>query len=556
MSARRDALRRAAAATRPRWRLAALSALLGTAAVVCAGALLTVSGYLVSRAAQQPEILLLTTAIVGVRAFAIARAIFRYLERLASHDLAFRTLTDLRVRFFRRLVPLVPGGLPGRGSADLLSRFVADADRLQDLYLRGIGPPVVAVLAGAAAIAAATIMLPAAGLAVAVVLVLAGVVAPPATRAVARRAGRRQAPARAALTTTMVEIAGGAPEIALAGREEDWERRAGAESARLGRVQRGDAAAAGLAVGATAALAAGAAAATAAVAIPAVHDGALAGVLLAAVVLLAFASLEAVAPLSAAAASLDAVADAAARLEEVTERPVPVVPGTGAPPAGDLELRGVRFRYGDAEPLVLDGVDLRLAPGRAIAIAGPSGAGKTTLAELLVRFRDPTAGSVALGGADLRGLDPDRVRAEVRLGGQDAYLFATSIRANVALARPDADDAAIAAALDAVGLGPWLASLPDGLATEVGEAGARVSGGQRQRIAAARLLLCDARHLIFDEPTTHLDPAGAEELLTGLAERARRDARGVLVITHERGRLGAFDEVWQLAGGVLVPVQP
>ena len=439
MSARRDALRRAAAATRPRWRLAALSALLATGAVLCAGALLAVSGYLVSRAAQRPEILLLTTAIVGVRFFAIARAILRYLERIFSHDLAFRTLTDLRVRFFRRLVPLVPGGLPGHGSADLLSRFVADADRLQDLYLRGIGPPVVALLAGTAAVVAAAFMLPAAALVIAIVLLLAGAVAPPVTRAVARRAGRRQAAARAALSTTMVEIVGGAPEIALAGREEDWQRRADAESARLGRVLRGDALASGLAVGAAAALAAGAAAATAAVAVPAVHDGALAGVLLAALVLLAFASLEAVTPLSAAAASLDAVADAAARLEDVTERPPPVVAGTGDPPAGDLELRGVRFRYGDGEPLVLDGVDLRLAPGRAVAIAGPSGAGKTTLAELLVRFRDPTAGSVAIGGADLRELDPVRVRDAVRLGAQEAYLFATSIGANVALARPGAE---------------------------------------------------------------------------------------------------------------------
>jgi len=553
VSARRDALRRAAAATRPRWRLAALSALLATGAVLCAGALLAVSGYLVSRAAQRPEILLLTTAIVGVRFFAIARAILRYLERIFSHDLAFRTLTDLRVRFFRRLVPLVPGGLPGHGSADLLSRFVADADRLQDLYLRGIGPPVVALLAGTAAVVAAAFMLPAAALVIAIVLLLAGAVAPPVTRAVARRAGRRQAAARAALSTTMVEIVGGAPEIALAGREEDWQRRADAESARLGRVLRGDALASGVAVGAAAALAAGAAAATAAVAVPAVHEGALAGVLLAALVLLAFASLEAVTPLSAAAASLDAVADAAARLEDVTERPPPVVAGTGDPPAGDLELRGVRFRYGDGEPLVLDGVDLRLALGRAVAIAGPSGAGKTTLAELLVRFRDPTEGSVAIGGADLRELDPVRVRDAVRLGAQEAYLFATSIGANVALARPGAGADEIAAALAAVGLEPWLRSLPDGLDTEVGEAGAQVSGGQRQRIAAARLLLCDARFLVFDEPTTHLDPVGAEELLTRFAGLAREQGRGVLVITHERGRLAAFDEVWQLAEGMLVP---
>jgi thiol reductant ABC exporter CydC subunit len=541
-------LLRAVAATRPRWRLVALSVLTGTGAVVAAGALLTLSGYLVSRAAQRPDILLLTTAIVGVRFFGIARAVLRYLERLVSHDLAFRTLTDLRVRFFGRLVPLVPGGLHGARSADLLSRFVADADRLQDLYLRALGPPLVAVCAGALAVVAAAIMLPAAAVVVATVLVTAGGVAPLVIRRVARRSGRRQALARAELSADMVEIAGGAPEIVVAGREDDWERRAAASSARLGRVLRGSAVSAGLAAGLPVAVGAAGAAATAAVAVPAVHDGALAGVLLAALVLLALASLEAVAPLGAAAASIDAVAAAAARLEAVTGQPVAVaapvaprpVPGHGA-----LALRDVTFSYDGAAP-VLSGVDLVLEPGRAIALVGPSGAGKTTLAELLVRFRDPTGGVVTLGGVDVRELDPDALRAVVRLAPQDAYLFATSIRDNVALARPGASDAAIARALARGGLGEWLDSLPLGLDTEVGEAGAQVSGGQRQRIAVARLLLSGARFLIFDEPTAHLDPTGAASLLAELGGLARAERRGVLVITHEHEGLAAFDATYAL----------
>lgn len=546
------ALWRAIAATRSRWRLAALSVLTGTGAVVAAGALLTLSGYLVSRAAQRPEILLLTTAIVGVRFFGIARALLRYLERLVSHDLAFRTLTDLRVRFFRRLVPLVPGGIGDARGADLLSRFVADADRLQDLYLRALGPPLVAIAAGAIAVAVAAIMLPVAGLVIAGALLLAGVAAPYLVRRVARHSGRRQAPARAALTADMVEIVGGAPEIVVAGREDEWERRAAASGARLGRVLRRDAAAIGLASGSVVAVGAGAAVAMAAVAVPAVHDGAVAGVLLAALVLLALASLEAVAPLGAAAASIDAVAAAAARLERVTDRPVPVAAPAAPRPVpadGALALRDVRFRYADAP--VLDGVDLVLAPGRAVALVGPSGAGKTTLAELLVRFIDPDGGAVTLGGVDIRELDPDALRAVVRLAPQDAYLFATSIRDNVALARPGAGDAEIEQALARVGLGDWLASLPDGLDTHVGESGAQVSGGQRQRIAAARLLLCDARFVIFDEPTAHLDPAGAAALLGELVACAHVEGRGVLVITHERGDLKAFDAVCELPHRVL-----
>ena len=459
------------------------------------------------------------------------------------------------MRFFERLVPLVPGGLGGAKRADLLSRFVADADRLQDLYLRALVPPMVAVCAGLIGIVVAAVILPAAGLVIAGVLVLAGVAAPWLTRRAARRAGRRQASARATLATDMVEIVEGAPEIALAGREADWERRAADSSGRLERVLRGDALASGLAAGSAAALAAGATTAMAAVAIPAVSSGALAGVLLASLVLLAFASLEAVAPLGPAAASIDAVGESASRLESLTERPVPVV----APPApvalpesGALAARGVAFGYDADAPLVLDGVELELEPGRCVALVGSSGCGKTTLSELLVRFRDPRFGSLTLGGVDLRELDPERLRDAVRLAPQDAYLFATTIRANVAIARPEATEAEIEGALARAGLGPWIDSLADGIETEVGELGAQVSGGQRQRIAVARLLLADARFLIFDEPTTHLDSAGAAALLAELAALAHREGRGVLVITHETAGLGPCDEVFELRGGALV----
>ena len=170
-----------------------------------------------------------------------------------------------------------------------------------------------------------------------------------------------------------------------------------------------------------------------------------------------------------------------------------------------------------------------------------------------MRFRDPTAGRIALGGVPLPELAGDDVRAAVRLAPQDAYLFTTTLRDNVALGRPGAGDGAICAALEAVGLGPWLDSLPDGLDTEVGEAGARVSGGQRGRIAVARLFLARAAFIVFDEPTAHLDPAGAADLqrrIAGLA--AGPDAPGVLVITHERAALDAFDEVLELRDGQIV----
>lgn len=562
------ALWRAVAATRSRRGLLALSVALGAGAVLAAVGLLTTSGYLISRAAQHPDVLALSLAIVGVRFFGIARALLRYAERLVSHDLAFRTLADLRTRFFRRLVPLVPGGVPGLGRGELLSRFVADVDRLQDLYLRGIGPPLVAIVAGAGAVLVAFLILPVAALVLAAALLAAGVLAPALTRAAARAAGRRQGPARAALGGELVEIASGSAEIAVAGRAGDWIERAERSSGELAALQRGDALSGGLAAGLGSALAAGAVVAVLAVSIPAVDSGALAGVLLAALALLAMAAFEAVAPLPAAATGIDACAAAAQRIESVLERrPAVAEPSLPAPPpaAGALTMTSVSFAYPDdarsIDPaiggsidhsrIVLDGVELRLEQGRAVALLGASGAGKSTLAELAVRFRDPVEGRVCLDGVNLRELSGEDVRSAVRLSPQDAYLFTTTLRDNVALGRAGVSDEEIATALAAVGLGPWLDFLPEGLDTEVGEAGARVSGGQRQRIAAARMFLAEARFLIFDEPTAHLDPEGAAELQRRIAALASDGGPGVLVITHERIALDAFDQVLELSAGKL-----
>ncbi len=527
----------------------ALAIALGFGAMVASGGLLVTSGYLISRAAQRPPVLALSVAIVGVRAFAISRALLRYSERLASHDAALRLLGRVRARFYRRLAPLVPGDV---GGGDLLSRFVGDVDALQDLYLRALVPPVVAALTICAASLTAWAILPAAGPVVFVCLLLAATVVPALTALLASASGRRQAPARAALTAELVETIEGATELAVAGRARERIARLRAADGCLATLARRDGMAAGAATALGSAAAGGSVVAVLAVAIPAVHGGALAGVLLAAIALLVLAAFEGLAPLPLAARHLRACAEAASRLEELCARE-PSVRDPARPRAlpgeGELAVEDLSARYAPEEPWVLEHVSLRLEAGRRVALMGPSGAGKSTLAQLLVRFRDPDAGSVRIGGVDLRELAQDDIRRAVTIATQDAHLFNTTLRENVLLARREAREEELWGALDAAGAAAWVRTLPDGLDTLVGENGSALSGGQRQRIALARALLSDARFLVLDEPTAHLDAATAESVMRAIVTGAGE--RGVLVITHSELGVELFDEVLELRGGAV-----
>ena len=531
-----------------------LSIVLGAGAILAAVGLLAVAGVLISKAALRPEILTLTIFTVGVRALAIARALLRYGERLVSHDLAFRVLAELRVRFFERLIPLVPEGLRGIRSGDVLSRFVGDVDTLQDLYLRAIGPPLIGILAIAVLAVAVAIVLPAAAVVLVAAMLIAGLLVPALAARAGRRSGLREAPARAQLSAELVELVSGAAELAVYGREQQWAQRIEAADAKLAATERPGAWISGVTSGAGVAIGGAAMVAVAAIGVQATADGHLDGVLLAGIVFLTIGAFEAVVGLPDAAQRLTACAQAAARLESITEAPVPVSDPPSplpVPIGGSLSFENVTVRFEGREQAALSDVSAALAPGSRIALVGASGAGKTTLASCAVRFLDPSSGSVTLGGTDIRELSQDALRSAVRLVSQEAYLFTTTIAQNVRLAAPEASDEQIAAALTRAGLGPWIASLPEGIETLVGEEGTEVSGGQRGRIALARGLIAPSQIVILDEPTANLDAAGARELLSAIGSE-RSDRRAMMVITHTVDGLEEFDEIIVLEAGAVV----
>jgi thiol reductant ABC exporter CydC subunit len=511
------------------------------------------AGYLISRAAEQPPILSLTLAVVMVRFFGIARPIVRYLERLASHDLAFRVLGNLRVRIFERIEPLAPAQLEGFRRGDLLARMVGDVDALQDLYLRGLSPPIVAVVAGGVLVVLAWVFLPAAAIIMTAGLLVGALVVPAVAGFLGRSAQRRTAGARAALTAELVDALLTAPDLAAYGRTDDALDRVREAEAELARLARRDATVGGFADGLMVLVVGVTMTAVLASAVAAAAAGQVERVYVAMLILLCMAAFEAVMPLPTAAQRLAGVEAAGRRIFALADRePAVQDPPSPAPPPRahpTLSVEGVELRYEPDSAAVLDGINLRLEPGRRVALLGPSGAGKTSLAELLVRFRDPTAGRITLDGVDLRDLQQEDVRRAVGLAGQDAHIFNSTIGENVRLAKPNASDEEVAGTLRRARLWNWVASLPDGLDTLVGELGAALSGGQRQRLGIARVLLGGAPILVLDEPTAHLDGPTAEALVADILEEA--GDRTVLLITHRREGLDLVDEVLVLREGAL-----
>jgi ATP-binding cassette subfamily C protein CydC len=535
-----------------KWRVA-LAILLGVVTVVSNVGLLGVAAYVISAAAVVPYLSVLAIPVYLVRLFSVSRAVSRYAERLVSHDATFELLASLRTWFYGRLTPLAPARLLRYRSGDLLSRIVKDVEELENVYLRIVSPAVVALIVSLLAFFTLYVFDPAMGFVALGFLVATGVGVPLLVRTLSRSLGRRQLELRAELNARIVDDIQGVQDILAFGREGGELREISALHRKLDGAQRRMAFVTGLQNSLSDLMMNLALVVVLVLAVPLVAAGEIGGVYLAFLALVVLGSFEAVAPLGTAFQFLGRSLGAGERLFEIVEaKPQVTDPPEPLPPPPDdvLEFDGVSFRYEDDGLLVLDDITFALRPSGRVAVVGPSGSGKSTLVNLILRFWDPEGGEVRLGGHDVRGYAQEELRARMGVVSQNTHIFNDTLRANLLLADPGADEVSLEEAVVRAQLAGLVERLPEGLDSYVGEQGSRLSGGERQRLAVARVLLKDAPLLILDEATANLDTVTERELMAAIRDLMR--GRTTLVITHRLVALETMDEILVLDEGRIV----
>jgi len=503
----------------------------------------------------------LQVAIVGVRSLGISRGVFRYLERLISHDVTFRILARMRTWFFQKVEPLAPARLMGYHSGDLLSRIVADVDTLENFYIRVVYPGITAVLVSMGAAVYLGLYDARLGLALFVFLFSVGILIPLITKLISSKPGRLLVAYRGVLHTQLVDGVQGVADLLAFNRAADHQVQINKTGELVGRIQgqlshingcHGGLSLLMTNLGMWTVLVLG---------IDAISAGTIPGVMLGTLTMIALVSFEAVQPLPLAAQKLGETTEAARRLFELVDLEPEVSEERGLEVdhklPTDIEFSNLTFIYPGEQGASLRDINLDLKEGSLYALVGPSGAGKSTLMNLLLRFWEYHQGEIQFGGRSLQSLKPDALRNQIAVISQRSYYFNASLGDNLRIARPEANDVEIETAARMANIHDFIAGLPQGYDTFIGEQGLRLSGGERQRLGIARALLKDTPILILDEPMANLDPVNERQVMESVfrlkgAKTSQGKRRTTILITHRLLGLDQIDEIIVMDQGRIV----
>ena len=527
----------------------ALAALIGFATTGSGIGLLMTSAYIIAKAALQPPTGSLQVGIIGVQLFSLGRGVFRYAERLISHNITFRILAKLRLWFYDAIEPLAPARLMHFKSGDLLQRVVDDIQSLENIYTRVLGPPLTALLVamlmwfllGVYSLQAALLIL--------FFHTLAGIGVPLLTRQLSRGIAVGIMNYKAEQQVLALDLFQGIGELQLYGKlPAHLTAMQNAETGKL-QLQRKNAIIEGLHESLTGLLMNGALIAILWVLIPSLAIGTVNGISLTVITLAVMASFEPFLPLPSTLKHLEADQHAGERLFEILDaRPETVAPAAPLPFPADHTIQAelLSFTYPGSATKALDQLTFTVLPGEHIAIVGPSGAGKSTITSLFMRFWNSSEGSISIGGQNISLFDPEELRRNIALVSQKTYLFAETIRENLTLAAPEATDDDLKKALTAAGLSHFTTKLDEWC----GQHGMKLSGGERQRIAITRVLLQHAPIMILDEATANLDGMTEREVTQTLNTISA--GKTLITITHRLKAMEQYDRILVLEKGNIV----
>lgn len=537
----------------PYWRRILLALLLSALTVTSHIGLMATSAYLLASAALHPPILDLMVTIVGVRFFGLSRAVLRYVERYVSHDVTFRVLSEIRVKFYQALEPLAPARLLTFRSGDLLSRIVADVEIQQTFFLRIIAPPLVAVMV----LFGYGVFLARFDVRFSVILaacfLIAGLMIPWGIKALSQGGGKKIVTLKAQLNNHVADTLMGMTELVSYGQADEYLDKIQRTNSKLMSSQRRIAWLSALATTLVGMMANLGLWLVLVLGIILVEKGKLSGVNLGMLALGTFSSFEVLLPLGLVPHHLEQNRASADRLLELIDTE-PAVDDSGILPAKpnelDITFQDVCFRYNQDESLAIDHLSFHIPQHSKVAIVGPSGAGKTSVLNLLLRFWEYDSGLINLGGLSLREYAQEDVRQYIGIVTQKAHLFNATIRENLLLANPVGTNEELVEACQKAKLHDFILSMPQGYDSYIGENGYKLSGGQRQRLAIARVLLKNAPILILDEAMAGLDPLIEREIMDEIYDLM--EGRTTLMITHRMIGLEKMDEIFVLNQGQIV----